>query len=92
VTIEYPRKGLYAIGFVTTKVKFINEGQGERKMVGVFIPATPTPMTGIIIFMPEDEVTCLSMTVEEGLKIIVSGGIVTPEKITMLERKKIGEV
>ena len=91
VMIEYPRKEVYAIGFATAKIKF-QEGSGaENKLVGVFIPSTPTPMTGIVVFVAEAEVICLDISVEEGIKLIVSGGIVSPHVIGKLESKAIGE-
>ncbi|MCX6825791.1 MAG: DUF502 domain-containing protein [candidate division Zixibacteria bacterium] len=81
VMIEYPRNGLYAIGFVTTHIKFKGGLKEDEKLIGVFIPSTPTPMTGIVIFIAEEEVTCLNISVEEGLKLAVSGGIVSPGTI-----------
>jgi uncharacterized membrane protein len=92
VMIEYPRKGVYAIGFATAKIKFVGGRDGEKKLIGVFIPATPTPMTGTVVFIAEEDVICLDMGVEEGLKLVVSGGIVSPSVINKLENKVIGEV
>jgi uncharacterized membrane protein len=91
VMIEYPRKGLYAIGFATTQIRFINGKDGGRGLTGVFIPSTPTPMTGIIVFIAEEEINRLKITVEEGLKLIVSGGIVSPKEIYLSGNKAIEE-
>ncbi len=92
VMIEYPRLGMYAMGFATTKIKFECEKENAKKLVGVFIPSTPTPMTGIVVFVPENEVISIKLTVEEGLKLIVSGGIVSPESICRADKPAIGEI
>jgi len=92
VMIEYPRKGVYAVGFATAKIKFQGGQEGENKLIGFFIPSTPTPMTGIVVFVAEGDVICLDITVEEGIKLIVSGGIVSPPTIGRLQKKIIGEV
>ena len=91
VMIEYPRHGLYAVGFATAKIKFQGGKNGDKKLVGVFIPSTPTPMTGIVVFIAEEDVICMDITVEEGIKLIVSGGIVSPQTINLHARRTIGE-
>jgi len=91
VMIEYPRQGLYAVGFATAKIKFQGGKNGDKKLVGVFIPSTPTPMTGIVVFIAEEDVICMDITVEEGIKLIVSGGIVSPQTINLHARRTIGE-
>jgi len=78
VAVEYPRKGIYSIGFVTS------EGVGEihtsdgRRMVSVFVPNSPSPVTGWLLFYPPEEVLPLKMTVDEAFKLVVSGGVVVP--------------
>ena len=84
VMIEYPRVGSYAMGFATARIKI--DAVSRKNLVGVFVPSTPTPVTGIVIFVPEDEVHRLDLTIEEGIKMIVSGGIVTPDSL------KAGEI
>jgi uncharacterized membrane protein len=78
ILIQYPRKESWAIGFVTGET----EGQIQRgtsaNVVNVFLPTTPNPTSGFLLFVPHDEIQNLSMTVEEGIKMVVSGGIVTP--------------
>lgn len=80
VMIEYPRKGVYSMGFVT------NEGMEEidrkalKEMVSVFIASTPSPFTGYFLFVPKEEVIFLDMTVEEAVKLIVSAGIISPAR------------
>lgn len=82
VLFEYPRKGLYTMGFATSRVLLETTASGPRKMVGIFVPSTPTPVTGFVIFAPEDEIITLNITIEEAVKLIVSGGIVSPPTLT----------
>ncbi len=78
VLIQYPREGSWAIGFVTGKTEGHVQEITSEHVVNVFLPTTPNPTSGFLLFVPRDEVTDLTMTVEEGLKLIVSAGIVTP--------------
>lgn len=78
VMLEYPRKGLWTLGFVTGSAKGEVREKGEKGLLSVFIPTTPNPTSGFLLFVPEDEVTLLSMTVEQGIKMVVSAGIVAP--------------
>ena len=78
VMVEYPRKGSWAVGFLTTETR----GELAEKapgMVGVFVPTTPNPTSGFLIFVPADEVKHLDMSVEDGAKLIVSAGLIVPE-------------
>ncbi len=82
VMFEYPRRGTWVVGFLTSKIKFVNGSDDQQiELVGVFVPSTPTPVSGIVIFAPREDIMTLEMTVEEGLKLIVSGGIVAPTVI-----------
>lgn len=78
VLIEYPRKGLWSIGFVTG----VSEGElqrvTDRRVINVFIPTTPNPTSGFYILVPEEDAKVLTMSVEEAFKLIVSGGMVSP--------------
>jgi len=80
ILIEFPRKGAYAIAFVTGKT----EGELQRLMgnnhLKIFIPTTPNPTSGFIVFADPSEIIELNMTIEEGIKYAVSGGIVNPEQ------------
>ena len=84
VLIEFPRKGVHAIGFIT------GETRGELKHLtsehhfNVFVPTTPNPTSGFLIFADSGEVTELDMTIEEGVKYVVSGGIINPEQARKL--------
>lgn len=79
VLVEYPRRGIYSLGFVTSPTK--GELQREdQDMVNVFIPTTPNPTSGILLVVPRNEATFLKMSVEEGLKLVISGGVISPDK------------
>ncbi|MEE8576412.1 MAG: DUF502 domain-containing protein, partial [candidate division Zixibacteria bacterium] len=82
--IEYPRRGAYALGFISNRIKFNADGE-LKTYASIFIPSTPTPVSGMVIMVPEDEAIPLEMTVEEGVKFLVSGGVASPE---LLKRKK----
>ncbi|MCP4393586.1 MAG: DUF502 domain-containing protein [Alphaproteobacteria bacterium] len=79
VLVEYPRKKLWAIGFVTSNTKGEIKEKVKGDMINIFLPTTPNPTSGFLLFVPEKEVIALDMTVEEGIKLVISGGIVTPE-------------
>jgi len=78
VFVEYPRKGIYSIGFLTSESRGEVQSIAEEKLVNVFIPTTPNPTSGFFLIFPEKDVTILNMTVEEGLKMIISAGMITP--------------
>lgn len=89
VLLEYPRRGMWAIGFVTGNTQGEVQNTTEEELVNVFLPTTPNPTSGFLLFLPKDELIYLSMTVEEGAKMIISGGIVTPLDRRPEELKKI---
>jgi uncharacterized membrane protein len=78
VLVEYPRRGIWAIAFVTGVISSEIQTQMPQPMLSVFIPTTPNPTTGWYAVVPEDEVVNLSMSIEDAFKIVVSGGIVAP--------------
>jgi len=79
VLIEYPRRGLWAIAFVTGPTKGeVAEAMNETDLVNVFLPTTPNPTSGFLLFVPRRDLVHLGMTIEEGMKMVISGGIVTP--------------
>lgn len=79
VLLEYPRKGIYSIGFVTGVAVGEIQHRTSQRVVNVFLPTTPNPTSGFYLAVPEDEVIPLSMSVEDAFKVIVSGGIINPE-------------
>ena len=74
VLVEYPRKGVWAVGFATKENKGIMSEKTNKKLVNVFIPTTPNPTSGFLLMFPIDEVIHLNMTFEEASKFIVSAG------------------
>ncbi len=99
VMLEYPRRGVYSIGFVTGR----SEGEVQRvtseETINVFVPTTPNPTSGYLLFVPRKELHFLDMTVEEGVKLVISGGIIVPpdraapieKSADLLERKEAGK-
>jgi uncharacterized membrane protein len=78
VLVEYPRRGIWAIGFITGVTEGEVQEDTEDDVVNVFLPTTPNPTSGFLLFVPRKDLVVLSMSVEEGIKMVVSGGIVTP--------------
>ena len=78
ILVEYPRQGMWAIGFVTGNVSSDIQAQMPETMLSVFIPTTPNPTTGWYAVVPEKDVVNLSMSIEEAFKVLISGGIVSP--------------
>lgn len=78
VLVEYPRRGIWAIAFVSGVTKGEVQNITAEDTVNVFLPTTPNPTSGFLLFVPRQEMIVLDMTVEEGIKMVVSGGIVTP--------------
>ncbi len=75
---EYPRKGVYSIGFVTGSLEDgMHQNRSGRKLVSIFVPTTPNPTSGYYIMLPEEEITELPITIEEAFKIIMSAGLAT---------------
>lgn len=82
VLVEYPRRGLYAVGFVTSEdVEALDAGDGAR-LTAVFVPTTPNPTSGFILLLPKDDVIPVDMTVEQAFKMIISGGILMPDRVS----------
>lgn len=79
VLVEYPRPGCWAIGFLTAEAAGEITAAVQADSVSVFLPTTPNPTSGYIVFLPRTQVRRLAMTVEEGFKLVVSAGAVTPE-------------
>lgn len=81
VMVEYPSRGVWAIGFITGRTVGEVQDLTDQVVYNVFIPATPNPTSGFLLFIPENDIHQLDMTVEEGIKLVISGGIVTPGKL-----------
>jgi len=84
VLVEYPRKGMYAMGFLTNdSSKEICDNTG-KELCNVFVPSSPGPLTGFTVLIPKKEIIYMKISIEDAFKFIVSGGVVNPhEQITV---------
>lgn len=80
VLVEFPKEGSYAMGFVTGVAVGETQRKTHRKVINVFVPTTPNPTSGFFLMVPEDAVIPMDMGVEDAFKLLVSGGIISPEK------------
>jgi uncharacterized membrane protein len=78
VLLQYPRPGIWTLGFITGVTKGEVQSQTDDELVNVFVPTTPNPTSGFLLFVPRKDITVLGMSVEDGIKMVVSGGILTP--------------
>jgi uncharacterized membrane protein len=78
--IQYPRKGIWAIGFISTTAKgeVAARAGNNGQLVGVFVPTTPNPTSGFLLFFPQEDIIELDMSVEEAAKLVISAGLVYP--------------
>lgn len=82
IVFEYPLKGTYSIGFVTSDTKTtIQDKLGESEIYHVFVPTTPNPTSGFLLFIPKIKTHELDLTVEDAMKLIVSGGVMIPDQL-----------
>ena len=78
--IEYPRKGIHSLVFISTETRGeIQTRHGPEQLISVFLPTTPNPTSGFLLFVPETDVRVLDMSVEEAAKLIISAGLVVPD-------------
>ncbi len=79
VILEYPRKGVWTLGFVTGKVSPQLQTHLKQEMISVFIPTTPNPTSGWYAIVPQSEAIDIDISIEDAFKVLISGGIVSPE-------------
>lgn len=91
VLLEFPRKGLSSIGFVTGEAKQVLPEQSDKKFLKIFIPTTPNPTTGFFVIVAEDEVKAIDLNVEEAFKLIISAGFADVKISDSVMRKGPGE-
>lgn len=77
--VEYPRKGIWAIAFISTDAKGEIANSHDKHMVSVFLPTTPNPTSGFLLFLPKEDVLVLKMSVEDAAKLVISAGLVYPD-------------
>ena len=78
VLVEYPRRGIWAIAFITGRTEGEVQNITEEECINIFLPTTPNPTSGFLLFVPQKDLIRLDMSVEEAIKMVISGGIVTP--------------
>jgi len=81
VLVEFPQKGSYALGFITSEIKGEIQERTKEEVINVYVPTTPNPTSGFLLFVPKNELRVLNMSVEDGLKLVISGGILSPKKL-----------
>ncbi|MBY6089692.1 DUF502 domain-containing protein [Pseudooceanicola sp. 502str34] len=79
--VQYPRKGIWALGFISTEAKgeVLLRAETGSRLLSVFVPTTPNPTSGFLLYFPEEDVIELDMTVEDAAKLVISAGLVYPE-------------
>ena len=92
VLVEYPRRGIWAVGFITGTTKGEVQNLTEEETVNIFLPTTPNPTSGFLLFVPKSDVVPLGMSVEEAVKMVISGGIVTPPDRRSKKEQNISRV
>lgn len=80
--VEYPRKGIWSLGFVTSDAAAEIETKAKEKMINIFIANTPTPATGFLIMVPAREVILLDMKIEDAVKYVISAGVLKPAYVS----------
>lgn len=78
VLVEYPRKGVYVVGFLTSTSKGEIQTKTQSNVMNIFVPTTPNPTSGFLLMVPAEEIIYLDMSVSDGMKIVISGGAVVP--------------
>jgi uncharacterized membrane protein len=78
VLVEYPRKGIYSLGFITSEIGGEVQDLTKQEVISVFIPTTPNPTSGLLVFVPKEDLIYLQMSTEDGLKLVISGGFIAP--------------
>ena len=89
--IEYPRKGIWAIGFISTTAKgeIADRNSSNGPMVSVFVPTTPNPTSGFLLFFPKKDIIELDMSIEDAAKLVISAGLVYPPAKKAAQKDKI---
>lgn len=78
VLVQFPKNGIYSIGFITSEAQGEVQHVTKEDVINVFVPTVPNPTTGFFLMVPREDIISLNMNIEDGIKLIMSGGIVTP--------------
>lgn len=87
VLVQYPRAGSWTLGFLTSKTQAEPQARADRELWAVFVPTSPNPTSGFVLFLPPEEITELDMSVGDGMKMVISGGAVVPPFKAETEKK-----
>jgi uncharacterized membrane protein len=79
VMVEFPRTGIYSIGFLANELDEKISPDTSKKYYSIFIPTTPNPTSGFLVLLPEDQITIINITRQEAMAMIISGGIIQPD-------------
>lgn len=82
VLVEFPRKGIYSLGFLTSELPHVISPGNEIKFYNVFIPTTPNPTSGYFVILAEHEFSEIDLSRQEAMAMIISGGIIQPDRLT----------
>ncbi|MGE4299613.1 MAG: DUF502 domain-containing protein [Desulfovibrionaceae bacterium] len=91
VLVEYPRKGVYALAFVTGIATGEIQEKTAARCLNVFLPTTPNPTSGFYLLVPEEECIPLAMSVEDAFKLLISGGILSPDSASRKQGKRAAD-
>lgn len=88
--VEYPRKGIWAVGFISTVAKgeVQSKAAKDSQLLSVFVPTTPNPTSGFLLFFPKEDVIQLDMSIEDAAKLVISAGLVYPDSKLVSAKKK----
>ena len=82
VLVEFPRLGIYSLGLLTSELRQDLAPDKDKKFFNIFIPTTPNPTSGYFVILPQDQVTIIDITRQEAMAMIISGGIIQPERFS----------
>lgn len=91
VMLEYPRAGIYCLAFITGTTRGEAQDITGENLINIFLPTTPNPTSGFFLMVPKEDLTEMNMTVEDGIKMVISGGVVTPNGGKYLKKDGNGE-
>ena len=92
VLVEYPRRGIWAIAFITGRTKGEVQNLTVEECINIFIPTTPNPTSGFLLFVPKKDLVPLDMAVDDAIKMVISGGIVTPPDTRPAEQQEVPQI
>jgi uncharacterized membrane protein len=87
VLVEYPRRGIWAIAFITGRTEGEVQNITEEECINIFLPTTPNPTSGFLLFVPKKDLISLNMSTEDAIKMVISGGIITPPDLRSAKEK-----